>query len=292
MEGIMKNLNSDFFENRTKKWWISSFLFWVMFFVGADQEFLGMDPEKFKPTSELLARSEIMLLCIALLLIYIVPFVYFTRYTCKKMDVSMKQTLFAFFSGWFIPGWIAGDLNEIVEILMKHFTSKSFVNTWGDSIETPIVEETLKVLVVVWVLVLLKRTTREDFLITGMSVGMGFQISEDLGYIEEYVFGSHYDFMHAINSTLYERVSGGLVSHWCYTALMAVAIWMIFFAKGKKIKGIALLLIPILDHAAYDSPLVDTTSSFGSSIFTGIVCAPLALAFVYVWIKCLPKKHR
>lgn len=68
------------------------------------------------------------------------------------------------------------------------------------------VEELLKVLTLVWFLILIEKKGRKDYLIGGMCTGMGFQISEDLGYIEEQVGGSHKDFMNAIPFTIDSRL--------------------------------------------------------------------------------------
>ena len=262
------------------KWWVSCFAFLVMFFWGASKEFSGMYLEKIYPVSETLGRYQMMLFCFLLLLLYFIPFVVFIRYTCRKLEVSRKLHVIAFFSGWFIPGWIAGQLNDASEKLIRMLTSKTFTDEWGDAIETPIVEESLKVIVVVWLLCLIGKHLRKHYLIAGMTVGMGFQISEDLNYIEEQVSGSHSDFVEAIPFTLGERVAGGLVSHWCYTALMAVGIYLFFREKNRK-TGILLILAVLLDHGLWDSFLSD------SDLGTAILSAALFILFVAVYERTL-----
>lgn len=262
------------------KWWVSCFAFLVMFFWGASKEFSGMYLEKINPVSETLGRYQMMLFCFLLLLLYFIPFVVFIRYTCRKLEVSRKLPVIAFFSGWFIPGWIAGQLNDAAEKLIRMLTSKTFTDEWGDAIETPIVEESLKVIVVVWLLCLIGKHLRKHYLIAGMTVGMGFQISEDLNYIEEQVSGSHSDFVEAIPFTLGERVAGGLVSHWCYTALMAVGIYLFFREKNRK-TGILLILAVLLDHGLWDSFLSD------SDLGTAILSAALFILFVAVYERTL-----
>lgn len=277
-------LNSVFFENRSKKWWAGFSIFITLFFAGANAEFDGMYLAPFKPASETLSRYQMMLFCFALLLIYVVPFVFFVRYSCRRMNVSMRQTLIAFFCGWFIPGWYAGFLNDGTENLMRHVFSKEFVDLFGAALTAPFVEETLKVLVVVWFLLLIGRTSRQNFLITGMSVGMGFQISEDLGYVEEQIGGTHSEFMECIPFTLDERIVGGFVSHWCYTAVVAVAIWMIFYDKKVK-KGILLLLVPVLNHMLWDTPLSDM-----GDLVMGVLCAWMFIIFLRTWVQSLPER--
>lgn len=266
--------------NRSRKWWLSLFFFLVLFFWGAQKEFNGMLLGKIKPAGDTLARYQMMLFCFLLLLLYFIPFVIFLIYTCRKMKISRRLPVIAFFSGWFIPGWIAGQLNDLCDKLIRLLTSKKFTENWGDAIEAPIVEETLKVLVVVWLLCLIGRHMRKHYLVAGMSVGMGFQISEDLGYIEEQVSGSHADYAEAIPFTLSERVAGGLVSHWCYTGLMAVAIYLIFIERKRR-PGILLLIAVLLSHGLWDSPLSDI------DLGTGVLSAGLFLIFIYVYVKSL-----
>ena len=81
------------------KWWVSCFAFLVMFFWGASKEFSGMYLEKINPVSEALGRYQMMLFCFLLLLLYFIPFVVFIRYTCRKLEVSRKLPVIAFFSG-------------------------------------------------------------------------------------------------------------------------------------------------------------------------------------------------
>lgn len=271
-------MNESDIMNKSKKWWLGFLCFLILFFWGADKEFNGMILEKISPASETVARYQMMLFCFVLLLIYFVPFVIFMRYTCRKLEISRRLPVIAFFSGWFIPGWVAGQLNEAAGKLIRALTSRQFTDTWGDAIEAPLIEETLKVLVVVWFLCLIGRKLRKHYLVAGMCVGMGFQISEDLSYIEEQVSGSHADYASAISFTLTDRVAGGLVSHWCYTGLMAVAVYLIFIAKKRR-NGILLLVAVLLSHGLWDSPLSDT--DFG----TGVLSAGLFIIFVYVYAK-------
>ncbi len=277
----MSLFNRDFFEHRTKKWWVGLVAFFILFFIGVSNEFGCMELDPIKPAGETLARYQMMMFCFLLLLIYFIPFVFFVRYSCKKMHVSQKLPVIAFFSGWFIPGWIAGELNDDFETLLRHLTSKSFVKLWGDAVTAPMIEESLKLLPVVLLLILIGYRRREHFLITGMCAGMGFEISEDLSYIEQQVSGSHKDFVTAVGFTLNSRVSG-IISHWCYTALAAVAIWIIFYQKKKK-QGILLLLVPVISHFLWDSPINETGALAEAAISTWTF-----LVFLRVWAKTLP----
>lgn len=209
---------------RKKTWWICFFICLVLLVYGSMQELSYIWLDRIKPVDETGQRYVMLLFCFSLLLIYFIPFCIFMKWTCMKVKTSLILPLLSFFSGWFIPGWMAGDLNDAASELLKHLFSTSFVEMWGDGLEAPVVEESLKVMVVVLLLYLIGKHDRKHYLITGMSVGMGFQIGEDFNYIEDAIAGSHKNFMNIIPFTLINRVEVAIVSHWCYTALMAIGV--------------------------------------------------------------------
>lgn len=244
------------FSNKKRRWWVSLFVFMALFVAGTMAELDGMSLGKIKPVGETVARYHMMLLCFALLLAYVVPFALFMRYTCRKMNVSRKLPIVAFFSGWFVPGWIAGDLNDAATGLIKQLTPAWFASMWGDAIEAPIVEETLKVIVVIWLLYLVGDRLRKHYLVAGMGVGMGFQVGEDLTYIENQLSGGHKAFVDAIDFTVNSRIVGSLSSHWCYTAIVAVGIYLIYRRKAIR-QGILLILASLIGHGLRNSFIAD-----------------------------------
>lgn len=132
--------------------------------------------------------------------------------------------------------------------------------------QAPLVEETLKLLTVLAVLGLAGRHGGRDWLVGGMCVGMGFQLNEDLGYIVDQVASAHHGYETAVAVTLGDRVSGALVSHWTYTALAAVAVWL-YFCQRRRLRGLLLVLTPLLSHAAWDTPLSDA-----GALFEALIC--------------------
>lgn len=118
---------------------------------------------------------------------------------------------------------------------------------------------------------------RKDYLIDGMCTGMGFQISEDLGYIEEQVGGSHKDYMNAIPFTIDSRIETSLTSHWIYTAVMALGIYYFFHEKDRK-KG---LLFMLVDHALWDAPV---TENMGAQALLGAV---LLFVFFFEYVRIM-----
>lgn len=265
------------FGYHSRRWWVGLSVFLFLFLVGPFATFGNMDRGTIHHASQLAAHYQTMLLCFSLLLIYLVPFFLFVRYTRLRAGVPRWLVVLAFASGLFIPSWIAGELNDAADALLRLLASKSFVSTWGDAIEAPLVEETLKLLTVLAVLSLVGRRDGRDWLVGGMCVGMGFQFSEDLGYIEDQIVAGHHGFETAVPVTLDDRISGALVSHWTYTALVAVAIWLLF-CQRRRVRGFLLLFVPLLSHAAWDTPLSDA-----GALFEAFFCLIAAVPFLYAW---------
>jgi RsiW-degrading membrane proteinase PrsW (M82 family) len=265
------------FGGRRRRWWVGLAVFLTLFFIGVSYEFGDMDLGDVHPAALTAARYQAMLECFALLLIYLVPFFIFARYTRLRAGVPRWLVVLAFFAGWFVPGWLAGDLNDALSGLIRAAAGKGFSNTWGDAIEAPLVEETLKLLTVTLVLGLVHRHGARDWLVGGMCVGMGFQVSEDLGYIESQVAGSRGDLANAVPFTLNVRISGALASHWVYTALVAVAAWLLF-CQRRRLRGWLYLFIPVLAHCAWDTPL----SAMGA-LPTAVISLLTAIPFLYAW---------
>lgn len=278
--------------NRSRVWWVSLFLFFTMFLIGMFQELYDMFLTFPKHTSNLAGRYYMMLVCFALLLTYFIPFVLFICYTCRRLDISGHLPLLAFFSGWFIPGWLAGSLNDRADRLLKLMISPHFDKVWGDAAEAPIVEETLKVLVVVWLLYILGRYLKKDFLVAGMAVGMGFQIGEDFSYIEDRITGSFLQYSTAIGYTIDDRISWSLPSHWMYTALVAVGVYYIFFGRKKEQgahavrNGILLILLALLEHAYCDSPFPNMLLPDAATD------AVMLLAFYVIYVKAVQEQKK
>lgn len=269
-----------FSELRGKKrgWWIAFFIFVTALMTGASLTFYEFDLGQIRPAGETLGRYEMLLVCAALLLTFFVPFALFLYYSCRKLLVSWKLAILAFFSGWFIASSFVVPVNQAGISLLQNLASKSFATVWAPSIVGPIVEETMKLLVVICILALLGRHGREQYLITGMSVGMGFQIGEDLSDIIQTLKGGHHAYVTAISFTMNQRVATSLGSHWCYTGVAAVGIYLIFRQKRRK-EGILLLLAAYLDHSLFNMGFLH--NSLMLALITGFI---LVIMF-YVYMK-------
>lgn len=138
------------------------------------------------------------------------------------------ELLAAVACGAFIPAAFAGEINDGFSGLMRHLMGRAYSDAWLGSAETGVVEELLKLGTVALLVYLFSRKSRQDYLSIGMSVGMGFQIEEDFSYITE----SGFKHVSEAFPTALDRIVGALGSHWAYTGLTAVGLYLIVCSRG------------------------------------------------------------
>lgn len=251
-------------------------MYLFLFAMGFEQEIYSFYGENAKADEYL-----IVIACCFLLLLYIVPFLFAEDWIGRKLGVGRNFFLLALASGMFLPGWLAGYGNDYGQQLMGKFCSWNFVEDWGLTFIAPAVEEPLKLLTLFLLLTILGRKQWKYFFVGGMGVGMGFQIMEDISYIASEGFEE-------INESVplvLQRISGGIASHWTYTALAATGIYLLFRGKqtgmaacaGKT--GIGMILFVFLNHGIWDSPLCDLPG----------VSALLAASLMMLYLSVLQK---
>lgn len=211
-----------------------------------------------------------------MLLIYIVPFVFFMKWLCKKYSISGLELMLAAFCGAFIPSPFAGALNDGFTHHMSHLLGHYYSDAWMGSFEVGIVEELLKLGTAALILYVLGRKSLKIYLSIGMCVGMGFQIEEDISYITE----SGFKHVNESFPTAINRIQGSIGSHWTYTAVAAAGLYLMVTARGnkkKRNKGLGLILLAIADHFLYDTPIGDI--NLFSALLTVAILLPLVLIF-------------
>ncbi|MDD6667518.1 MAG: PrsW family glutamic-type intramembrane protease [Lachnospiraceae bacterium] len=209
------------------------------------------------------------------LLIYIVPFVLIMKQLSDKYEIKGTKLLIAAFSGAFIPAALASQINGSFDDLMKSLMGHSYTEDWLGSLEAGIAEELLKLLTTAMLLYVFRRKSLKDYLMFGMSVGIGFQVEEDLSYITESGFGKLKDAF----PTALDRVSSSLGSHWTYAAVTAAGLYLILRSTGRnhKRRGIGWILFVIADHFLYDTPIGDI--NLFNAILQAAVVIPLIVFF-------------
>lgn len=214
-----------------------------------------------------------------LMLVYIVPFSLLMRRLCRRYKLSGFEMLTAVACGAFIPAAFAGEINDGFTSMMKQLMGSAYSDAWLGSAETAIVEELLKLGTAALLLYLFHRKSRPSYLITGMCVGMGFQIEEDFSYITD----SGFKHVNAAFPAALDRIVGALGSHWAYTGVTAVGLYLIVSASSgrNKRKGLLWILLVMANHFLYDSP-IGSVPLF-SALLAAAVVLPVILLLKTDW---------
>lgn len=196
-----------------------------------------------------------LLVAISLLGIYIVPGILLLKKLNTKLSKIEYFVPIAIFSGCFIPGWLSGLSNSSLEnILSKFFGSTEMFDNWSAALTAPFVEEFFKIICVLMILYLFKVTALKSVFLIGISVGLGFQIMEDISYLAEEMNSSQ-----SIFEQLFARISGAIASHWAYTGIFSIGITAVFRKQQlfSKKEIYSFVIIPIVLHFLWNSPMND-----------------------------------
>lgn len=194
------------------------------------------------------------------LLVYIVPFFFLIKRLCRKYRLSGFVLMIAVACGALIPAAFAGEINDSFTSLMRHLMGRAYSDAWLGSLETGVVEELLKLLTVSLLVYLLRWKSASEYLSIGMSVGLGFQIEEDISYITE----SGFKHVSGAFPAAFDRLLGALGSHWAYTGLAAIGLYLIFqtHRDHHMRRGMFWIVYVMVNHFLYDSPIGDVNLFF------------------------------
>lgn len=182
------------------------------------------------------------------LLIYILPLIYLTIHFSEKWNSSNYLVIVALLSGMFIPGWISALGNDYGDKFLKLVLGDNrFIEQWSASITAPLIEEGIKGAIVVTICHLLMIQKKRAYFLVGVSVGLGFQIFEDLSYIIESINTDDSAIQQA-----FIRLSVSFASHWLLTGIFSVGLYL---KINKNEFNARWLLIPIFLHFLWNSPI-------------------------------------
>ena len=108
---------------------------------------------------------------------------------------------------------------------------------------------------------------------------MGFQIEEDFSYITD----SGFKHVNAAFPAALDRIVGALGSHWAYTGVTVVGLYLIVSASSgrNKRKGLLWILLVMANHFLYDSP-IGSVPLF-SALLAAAVVLPVILLLKTDW---------
>lgn len=185
---------------------------------------------------------------IGILFIYIIPLAILIIGLTKKWNVRIELIILVLIVSIFIPGWLAYFGNNCLDNLLNFvFGSDTKLDVWFPAITAPIVEESIKGLLVLMIVYLLGTNEKKVFFLIGFTVGFGFQISEDIAYILLDLNNEK-----SVIPQAFIRLSGSSTSHWLLTAIFTSGIYC--FMNNQKFK-VRWLIIPLILHFLLNSPM-------------------------------------
>lgn len=169
---------------------------------------------------------------VLLLLVYAIPAVWALFHFAKKLKLSWIPVLFSLLGGGFIAGWLSSFANTYFhEMIQAVAPNSDFWNQYESAIAGPLFEEPFKLIPIFFVLYLFNVRRIKSIFLLAIASGLGFQIVEDFAYIRQ---DMPEGFSYAVSGIL-GRIMNGVVSHWVYTALFMVGLYLIVQAtKGRK----------------------------------------------------------
>ncbi|MFS9067418.1 PrsW family glutamic-type intramembrane protease [Streptococcus timonensis] len=200
----------------------------------------------------------VMGLSILVALFYMVPAIYCLYRIGKRWETSKKALTLSLLGGLFISGWLSSFANTYIHNLLTDlFPDSSFLNALENAIVAPLVEEPLKLLPLAFVLYLIPVKKLKSVFLMGIASGLGFQIIEDISYIRtDLSEGLAYTL-----SRILERVTSAIASHWTFSGLAILGIYLLYRAyRGQKamIKpGFSYLGLAFGTHFLFNSPIVE-----------------------------------
>lgn len=201
---------------------------------------------------------RVMGLSILVALFYMVPAIYCLYRIGKRWATSNKALTLSLLGGLFISGWLSSFANTYIHNLLTDlFPDSSFLNALENAIVAPLVEEPLKLLPLAFVLYLIPAKKLKSVFLMGIASGLGFQIIEDISYIRtDLSEGLAYTL-----SRILERVTSAIASHWTFSGLAILGIYLLYRAyRGQKamIKpGFSYLGLAFGTHFLFNSPIVE-----------------------------------
>lgn len=220
----------------------------------------------------------IVLLGIAVLGIYAIPAVWGLFKVTKQYALDWRLILMALLTGLFITGFLASYGNEWLGLVWKEILPKKIYEAWEAALTAPLVEEFLKTSFAVFVLYFFRNFSKKSAFLVGLATGFGFQIIEDIAYV---ITEASMDIDTALPTAI-SRMTGLLASHYLYSALITLGLYLMI-SKAKdlpKWKVYLWTFAPLLMHFIWNSPL--NTSEFLSAGLVGLSLWILADAISYV----------
>lgn len=186
------------------------------------------------------------------------------RYLAKRFDVSKSVVNLS----WILGLTASLSFSDIGHTLIGRFwlefvkAPQSFINNWGAAVSAPFAEEFGKGLVILLVLSILRQIDLKSALVSGMIVGLSFQMVEDCNFTFGDMFTEKLDGFVGI----LERIVQAGGAHWTFSLLFAIGIVALISKDSgmSKKQGLFWFSMSIFAHFLFNSPIhmgITTNSS-------------------------------
>ncbi|WP_257000697.1 PrsW family glutamic-type intramembrane protease [Streptococcus suis] len=130
-------------------------------------------------------KYPLFFLTISLVALYVFPMILIIRYIAKRFHISKKVIHLSWILGITASFYFSGLGQTLLGAFWLFIVKppQTFIQNWGAAVTAPFHEEFGKGLVVLLVLLLLKKLTLKNAVVSGMIVGLSFQIIEDGLYV-------------------------------------------------------------------------------------------------------------
>ena len=224
------------------------------------------------------AKYPLFFLTISLVSLYVIPMIFLIRYLVKRFDISKKVLHLSWVLGITASYYFSG----IGQTLLGAFwllvvkPPQSFIDAWGAAVTAPIHEEVGKGLVVLLVLLLFKQLNLKNALVSGLIVGLSFQVVEDCVYTFQQIFTAKTDGF----ATLIERIVHAGGTHWTFSLVFAVGMVAILSKNSglSKKQGWFWLSMAVLAHFLLNTPYNAGLTSDTAEVTILMLCFNLCLA--------------
>lgn len=207
----------------------------------------------------------VLFLTLLLLCLYIIPGLFLLKYYLKNYYVSLYLPVISMFGGAFISGWLSAFGNDSLQKVFNSVLGESqLLSAWSDAFSAPLVEESFKLVTVILVFFIFNLHKISEIFCVGISVGFGFQVIEDVGYVT----GVATDSIQEVVPQVLTRLSGSISSHWAYTGILAVGIYC--FLKNRQKITYIWIAAPFILHLLWNSP-INEHEFFGINVFSALL---------------------
>lgn len=230
------------------------------------------------------------LLALALLTLYAIPFFVFV-YRLDLFEREPATVVAAAFSwGAVVATSLSLPGNEALFGLMAKLGSPDLVARWGPALASPFIEETLKVLGVV-VLVLIARDQLDsplDGMVYGALAGLGFQVVENFIYcINAIALAGGDREVVPVLGVLVVRALVGLWSHAAYTAIAGYGIGYFVCRTERSVAhrlavAASCFVAAVVAHLVWNSPLLIEAFGEGAGLLLGLLLKGIPVVILLV----------